>query len=117
MPIEHKIPVQFALLLAFALLAGCATTPKMPDDAVYATYGLYVTVDNLTADLLENDIIGIDQARAVQAKLQDIRPRIKAARMIVTAGGTVDNRQLGIIHVVQKQLLALQHQLQQEATQ
>lgn len=106
-----------AILTAIGLLAGCATVPKTPDQAVYATYGLYVTVGNLTADLLAHGTIDVDQAKDVQAALQRIRPQIKAARLIVAGGGTVDNQQLAIVRALRRQLLAIQHQLQQEAAQ
>lgn len=100
------IPILLALLIA-----GCATVPQTTGQAVYATYGLYVTVAQSTADALEANLITVEQAKQIQSTLAEVRPRIDTAMRLVRSGLDIPDNRIEALRAVQQILLQVQQHL------
>lgn len=101
----------FVLGLAIIIFSACTTLPKTADQTVYATYGVYVTVANSTAELLDQGAISKDRAIKVQKQLQEIRPSIDIAVSLARQGKPVPADTMAAIKLAQTVLLEIQKEL------
>ena len=97
------------------LLAGCAslTLPNSPEQVVYAAHGARISVVNTTADLLEQDVINVEQAQAIQEQASKVRADIDQAKQLVDLKLPVGDDLLTRVQQAQALLIALQHRLQE----
>lgn len=111
-----------ALVLLFmaAYLIGCAgrgTLPQTPEQGVYVAWGTYVALTNTAADLADSGALSLDSAQNIQAKLAATREQLEALRRLVDGGQRLPETAIERLQLVQKLLMELQLQLQQEANQ
>lgn len=90
-----KRAIFYAALVAVLFMAGCALTPTQergaqvvthpdtPAEYVLSVTSLYAWVGSTTARLLNDGTITIERAQDVQHYLNEIRPRLDAARATV----------------------------------
>lgn len=108
----------FAAGVLMAFMLGCASVailPKTPDQQLYAAYGLYVTLTQTTADLVETGTISPEQGQRVKERLDAVRPRLDALRAVFGSGLDMPESQLEALRAVNLILLDIQRELQMEA--
>lgn len=105
------------LSLIMAALVGCGqtggvVTPQTHDQRVYAAYGLYVTLVNTTADMLELGTLSREQGLVIQDRFQAVRPHLDRLRRLVADGTPLPESELEALQMIQQILLEVQIELQ-----
>jgi hypothetical protein len=121
---------QIAIITVSVLLAACPSQPVVhPEDKIVAggagntadfnvemskritlAYQTYATIENVTADLLRQDYIDLQQAQQIRVIATSIRPLIDTAKKDL-----VDNKPQAAnnkLHLANDMLLQLQNSLQ-----
>lgn len=106
----------FTALLIFGLAAcgsmGQVVTPQTPEQQIAAAFGLYTTLANSAADMVELGTISPEQAKAIQGKLLTIHSMLNHLRTVVAGGKPLPSTELETLQLVQKALIELQLELQ-----
>lgn len=118
----NKLLNAFLGLFLLGFVSACGTsggvvTPQTPEQQVAVAYGLYTTLANTAADMLELGTISVSQAQSIQGKLGTARQALDHLKALTSDGRPLPSTEVETLQLVQQLLIQLQLELQQRTPQ